>query len=74
MDADFPPLEDDRCIEMHKALHKSRRKYAYKELKDGTIYIHFPRINPIEFICQCLYNLGLRHNNEDEEEYEDAED
>lgn len=60
VDADFPPLDDIRCIAMMAELHRRKRKYAYKELKDGTIYIHFPRINPIEFICQCLYNLGMK--------------
>jgi len=64
-DAGFPELDDPLCIAMHEELHKKRRKYNYKELKDGSIYIHFPRINIIEFICQCLYNLGVK--NEDDE-------
>jgi len=45
VDAGFPPLDDIRCIAMGKELYKRKRRYAYKVLKNNTVYFYFPRVN-----------------------------
>jgi len=67
-DANFPPMDDPRCIALRMELYKYKRRYNYRELKDGSIYIYFPRINPITWIYQHIkYYIWTRyHKNEDD--------
>ena len=69
VDAGFPPLDDVRCLALRMELYKRKKKYGYRELKDGTVYIYFPRVNPISWIWQHIrYYLWTRYHKEKEEE------
>ena len=75
VDAGFPPLDDIRCLAMRTELYKHHRRYAYKELKDGSIYIHFPRINPVTWVIQHIifYLFKREEEEDDEDDDEDSE-
>ena len=73
VDNDFPPLDDIRCLALRMELYKRKRKYGYKERKDGAIYIYFPRVNPLVWIYQHIkfylwskYHVTEEHVSEDE--------
>ena len=68
-DADWPPLDDPRCIALRVELYRRKRRYNYRELKDGTIYIYFPRVNPFIFAWQYLkYYLWGKYHKEEEDD------
>ena len=68
VDAGFPPLDDPRCIALRVELYKRKKRYGYKEYKDGTIYIYFPRVNPITWVIQHIkYYMWTKHRKEKEE-------
>ena len=67
VDAEFPPLNDPRCLAMRMELYKRKRTYNYKELANGNIYIYFPRINPFRYIYQHIkYYIWSKHHKEDD--------
>jgi len=68
-DANFPSLDDPRCLALRVELYRRKRRYAYKELKDGSIYIYFPKVNPIMWVCQHIkYYIWTKYRTEIEEE------
>jgi hypothetical protein len=68
-DAGWPPLDDPRCLALRVELYKKKRRYNYKELNDGSIYIYFPRVNPISWIWQHIrYYIWTKYSKEDEDE------
>jgi len=68
-DANFPPLDDPRCLALRVELYRRKRRYNYKELKDGTIYIYFPKVNPITWVYQHIkYYTWTKYKKEKEEE------
>jgi len=68
-DAGFPPLDDVRCLALRVELYRQKKKYGYKELKDGSIYIYFPKVNPISWVIQHIkYYIWTRNRKEKEEE------
>jgi len=71
-DADWPPLDDPRCLALRVELYRKKRRYNYKELKDGTIYIYFPRVNPFTWVWQHIrYYLWTRFKQDEEEDDND---
>ena len=68
-DANFPPLDDPRCLALRVELYRRRRRYNYKELKDGSIYIYFPKVNPIMWVAHHIkYYMWTKYRKEIEEE------
>jgi hypothetical protein len=65
VDAGFPPLDDPRCVALRVELYRRKKRYGYKELKDGTVYIYFPKVNPISWVYQHIkYYIWTRHTKE----------
>jgi len=68
-DANFPPLDDPRCLALRVELYRRKRRYNYKELKDGSIYIYFPKVNPIMWVAHHIkYYMWTKYRKEKEEE------
>ena len=75
VDAGFPPMDDLRCQALRLELYKRKRVYAYKELKNGSIYLHFPRVNPFRFVYEYLkFYLWTKHFPEKDDDEENNED
>jgi len=73
-DSDFPHPDDPLCLQLNEELYKRKRRYRFKELGDGTIYISFPRINPFMYIwLHIRFYLWDKYHDDEEEEYDDEE-
>ena len=58
VDCGFPEAVDPMLLELYKICWTKKRKIAYKEIGESTIYIHFPKINPIvRFFGEILWRF-----------------
>ena len=47
VDAGFPEAVDPMLLELYKQCWLKKRKIRYKEVGDSTVYIDFPKMNPL---------------------------
>ena len=67
VDVGFPEAVDPMMLELYKVLWAKKRRLAYEEVGDATIYIHFPKINPLVRIFGTLL-MPFTSKDEDESE------
>ena len=66
VDCGFPEAIDPMLLELYKLVWQKRRKLAYKETSNGSIYIHFPKINPLVRLLGTLLMPFTTKDDEDE--------
>jgi hypothetical protein len=66
VDTGFPEAVDPMMLELYKVLWSKKRKLAYEELENGSIYIHFPKINPLVRLLGTLLMPFTSKEDEDE--------
>lgn len=67
VDTGFPEAVDPMMLELYKVLWSKKRKLAYEELENGSIYIHFPKINPlVRLIGTLLMPFTSKDDDQDE--------
>ena len=47
VDADFPPATEPMLLALYKRCWEEKRKIRYRETKNGSIIIDFPKMNPL---------------------------
>ena len=72
VDSGFPEAVSPMLLDLYKLCWEKHKRIEYKEVGYNTIYIHFPRLNPImRFIGGILLFFSRFRKEEDEEEEED---
>ena len=66
VDCGFPEAIDPMMLELYKILWSKKRKLAYDEIGESTIYIHFPKINPLVRLLGTLLMPFTTKDDEDE--------
>ena len=55
VDAGFPEAVSPMLLEFYKLCWQKKKRIEYKEVGPATIYVHFPKMNPISrFIGRIL--------------------
>lgn len=69
VDSGFPPAAEPMLLELYKILWQKKRKLAYKETDNGSIFIHFPKINPI---IRLFGTLLMSFTSKDDDQEDDS--